>query len=152
MITDDLEISWTGREHAGGVGPLLDRLAVMSLGGPSELSAATSLLTRAGGDGLVVAVLGEVDTEDVHPLAALSRRGTVGLALVLRTTSWAMLPPRRAGEIDTAREEAIGRLEVGGWSAVEVGARTSVTRAWDGLVARHQAGRRTSSNNAGAWR
>lgn len=151
MISDDLEIGWTGREHAGGVGPLLDRLAVMDLGGPRELSAATSLLTRAGGDGLVVAVLGEVDTGDVHPLAALSRRGTVGLALVLRTTGWAMLPPRRAGQIDTAREEAIGRLEVGGWSAVEVGAPISVTRAWDGLIARHQAGHRASSS-AGAWR
>ncbi len=151
MISDDLETGWTGREHAGGVGPLLDRLAVMDLAGPRELSAATGLLTRAGGDGLVVAVLGEVDAADVHPLAALSRQGTVGLALLLKTTDWAMLPPRRAAQIDAARGDAIGRLEVGGWSAVEVDGRSTVTRAWDSLVARHQAGR-SGSGFAAAWR
>ena len=147
LVSDDLETGWTGREHVGGVGALLDRLAVIELGGPGELPAATSLLARAGGDGLVVALLGEVGPGEAHPLAALAKQGTTGVALVLRTTSWAVLPPRRAGEIDTARDKAVGTLEVGGWSCIEVDARTSVPHAWEQLVARHAA--RQSSGVAG---
>lgn len=139
LVSDDLETGWTGREHVGGVGALLDRLAVVELGGPGELSAATTLLSRAGGDGLVVALLGEVGPDEAHPLASLARQGTTGIALLLRTTTWAVLPPRRAGGIDAAREAAAGTLELGGWSCVEVDARTGVPAAWERLVARHSA-------------
>jgi uncharacterized protein (DUF58 family) len=149
LVSDDLETGWTGREHVGGVGALLDRLAVMDLGGPGELPAATSLLARAGGDGLVVALLGEVGPDVAHPLAALAKQGTTGVALVLRTTSWAVLPPRRAGEIDTAREKAVGTMEVGGWSCVEVDARTPVPVAWEQLVARHAARQSSGAARSG---
>jgi len=149
LVSDDLETGWTGREHVGGIGALLDRLAVLGLGGPAELSSATTLLTRAGGDGLVVALLGEVDASDVHPLAALARRGTSGVALVLRTTSWTMLPPRRAGQIDSGRDAALSTLETGGWSCAEVGSGTSVPAAWEALVTRHGARRSSGAASGG---
>ena len=148
LLSDDVETGWTGREHAGGVGVLLDRLATVDLGGPSELAVATSVLSRAGGDGLVVALLGEVGPDDVYPLAALTRGGTAGVAMLLRTTTWTSLPPRRAAEVEAAAAKAVSRLEGGGWSALQVDAAMSVPAAWQQLVTRRAAQSSTGSSGA----
>jgi uncharacterized protein (DUF58 family) len=147
LLTDEVHTGWTGREHAGGVGVLLDRLATVQLGAPSELAEAVGVLSKAGGDGLVVALLGEVGPDDVYPLAALTRGGTAGVALLLRTPTWTALPPRRAAQVDTAAADAVSRLEGGGWSALRVDAGTSVPAAWQQLVTRRAA--QTSAGGAG---
>lgn len=137
VLTDDVEAPWTGRDAQHGVGDLLDRLATVTQGGPHELRHAHRALTRSGGDGLVVSILGEVDVEDVEPVAALPRRGAAGLAMLLRTTTWATLPPRRRSEIDAARERSAVVLDRAGWSVVCPQAVSTVPDAWRLLVERH---------------
>jgi uncharacterized protein (DUF58 family) len=139
VVTDDVDTAWTGRDQGHGAGAVLDQLAVLDLGGPHDLRHAGGLLARRGGDGRVVAVLGEVDTEDVGPIAALSRRGVTGVAMLLRTTTWATLPPRRAAELGRARRRAELVLANAGWSVVTAEASESVPQAWRRLVDQHAA-------------
>jgi uncharacterized protein (DUF58 family) len=150
ILSDEVETTWTGREHSTGIGQLLDQLAMVTLGGPHELRNANGLLVRAGGDGLVVAVLGEVGAADVHGIAALPRRGVTGVALLLETTTWASLPPRRAAEISADREQARRLLDLAGWSVVTVTSRESVPAAWARLVTQHAA--LAGASKAGARR
>ncbi len=148
LVSDDLETGWTGREHVGGVGALLDRLAVIELGGPGELPAATSLLARAGGDGLVVALLGEIGPGRGAPAGGAGQAGhhrrRPGAAHDVVGRAAARAAPARSTPRGRRRS---GTLEVGGWSCIEVDARTSVPHAWEQLVARHAA--RQSSGVAG---
>ena len=139
ILTDDVPVPWTGRESGQGTGELLDRLAVLDLGGPHELRNASGLLARTGGDGVVVTILGEVDEDDLVPVAALPRRGVTGLALLLRTTTWATIPGRRRGELEAARERTAVVLDGAGWSVVSPEARDSVPDAWARLLDRHAA-------------
>jgi uncharacterized protein (DUF58 family) len=134
ILSDDVDNTWTGREHSTGTGQLLDQLAMVTTGGPHELRDANGLLVRAGGDGLVVALLGEVGPGDVHGIAALPRRGVTGVAIVLETTTWAALPPRRAAQISADREQAVRVLDQAGWSVVTVSSRESVPAAWSRIV------------------
>lgn len=150
ILSDEVDMPWTGREHSTGTGQLLDQLAMVGQGGPHELRNACGQLVRAGGDGLVVAVLGEVAAADVHGIAALPRRGVTGVALLLETTSWAALPPRRAAEVSSNREQAGRVLDQAGWTVVSATSRDTVTAAWARLVARSAV--LASTSKAGARR
>ncbi len=136
VVTDDVDVPWTGSDLGTGTGGLLDQLATLRPGGPQSLRDAARVVGAAGGDGVVVAVLGEVDADDVAALAALPRRGSLGVALLLRTTTWATLPPRRAAETEAARERAVLLLRRAGWSVVTVERGTSVPAAWRQVVDR----------------
>lgn len=139
VLADDVDMPWTGRDVGSGSGAILDRLAVVELGGPHELRHAAALLARSGGDGLVVSLLGEVDADEVTGVATLPRRGTTGLAMVLRTTTWVPLPARRTAELEGARGRSLLALQRGGWSVVSPEARDSVPDAWRRLVELHAA-------------
>jgi hypothetical protein len=91
---------------------------------------------RAGGDGLVIALLGEITPADAHLLATLPRRGVSGVAFRLDTTTWAALPRRRAAEITSHREQAARTLDHGGWTVVTTTARESISAAWARMVSR----------------
>ena len=148
VVTDDVPVPWTGRESGQGTGELLDRLAVLDLGGPHELRHAHGLLARTGGDGLVVSILGEIEEGDVAPVAALPRRGVTGLAMLLRTTTWATIPARRRAELEASRERSGVVLDGAGWTVVSPEARDSVPEAWAQLLDRHTA--RTHAGGGGA--
>lgn len=151
LVTDDADTPRTGRDLGAGAGTLLDQLAVLAPGGPQVLRQATDALARAGGDGLVVAVLGEVGEADVHALAALPRRGATGVAVLLRTTAWAALPPRRKAQTDAARERAALVLDRAGWAVVQAGPRDGVPAVWRAAVDRVAAGPSVRSGAAGSW-
>ncbi|HEX5510982.1 MAG TPA: DUF58 domain-containing protein [Actinomycetales bacterium] len=136
ILSDEVDTTWTGREHATGSGELLDQLAMVDTGGPNELRDATAQLMRAGGDGLVIALLGEITPADAHLLATLPRRGVTGVAIMLDTTTWAALPRRRAAEITGHREQAARTLDHGGWTVVTTTARESISAAWARMVSR----------------
>jgi uncharacterized protein (DUF58 family) len=139
VVSDDVDTAWTGRDAGSGAGAVLDQLAVMDVGGPHELRHAGGLLARHGGDGLVVAVLGEVDAEDVAGVAALPRRGVTGVAVLLRTTGWATIPSRRAAELEQARRRTALVLANAGWSVVTAEASDTVPQVWRRLVDQHAA-------------
>jgi uncharacterized protein (DUF58 family) len=130
LLLDDSPASWTGPYSGDGAGELLDELAVVTWAGPQVLSGAVTALTRTGGDGLVVAVLGEVGEDEVTPLARLGRQGARGVAILLRTTQWAPLPQRRAAELDEGRERAAAVLRSAGWAVAEAGPRETISEVW----------------------
>ncbi len=75
LVSDDLETGWTGREHVGGVGALLDRLAVVDLGGPGSSPPPRTLLTRAPAATASSSPCSASSAPDEsHPLASLARR------------------------------------------------------------------------------
>ncbi len=130
LLRDDRLARYASAGDAEGAGPLLEDLAVATLGGSTELSDAITTLTRSGGDGIVVAVLGDVSSEDVRALATLSR-GTRGVAIVLRTSQWSGgAPDRAAAALDDAREKNLVALRTAGWGVAEADVTDSIPDVW----------------------
>jgi uncharacterized protein (DUF58 family) len=77
-----------GTTEAAGL--MLDRLAVVELSDGSGLSRAEDVL-RLGGEGLLVAILGGLDDEQLAELSRLRRRTGAAVALLLDTDSWTLL-------------------------------------------------------------
>ncbi len=132
LLLDDTPSGWTtagaGDDAAGTV---LDDLAVVRLGGPGDLADAVTTLTRTGGDGMVVAVLGEAGTDEVTALATLGRHGARGVAILLRTPEWGSgVPERRVEKLAEARRHHAEILRTAGWSVAEAGAGDGVAEVW----------------------
>ncbi|MGZ4625287.1 MAG: DUF58 domain-containing protein [Kineosporiaceae bacterium] len=132
LLLDDTPSGWTtagaGDDTAGTV---LDDLAVVRLGGPGDLADAVTTLTRTGGDGMVVAVLGEAGTDEVTALATLGRHGARGVAILLRTPEWGSgVPERRVEKLAEARRHHAEILRTAGWSVAEAGAGDGVAEVW----------------------
>ncbi len=130
VLVDGEPEEWTSPASVDGAGSLLDLLAVVGPGEPDDLADAVRLLTRSGGDGLVVAVHGEADAAGARDLAQ-RRSGGRGIALLLRTTAWAALPPGRTAEIDEQRAEVRALLVAGGWTVGEASPDRTPAQAWD---------------------
>jgi uncharacterized protein (DUF58 family) len=141
LLVDDEAAVWTSPFQGDGAGALLDELAVVEAGDRHRLPGAMTTLTRTGGDGLVIAVLGEVDEGVATGLARLAQQGTQGIALLLRTTEWVALPNRRVTELDADRQRAAAVLRAGGWSVAEGGPNETVTEVWLRAVGVQQAAR-----------
>ncbi len=135
LLLDERPSGWTGPYQGDSAGVLLDQLAVAQLTGPEVLTGAVTTLARTGGDGLVVAVLGEVGEDTALPLARLGRQGARGVAILLATTRWAPLPPARAAELDEQRAKVIAVLRDGGWSVAEAGPTDAIGQVWERVSA-----------------
>ena len=130
LLLDERAARWAATTPTEGAGEVLDQLAVVDLGGPTQLSGAINALTRTGGDGLVVAVLGEASEQDVTALATLGR-GTSGVAVLLRTPQWSGgLPQHRAARLDEQRAQNARLLRGAGWAVAEAGVDESVPEVW----------------------
>ena len=117
-------------------GSLLDGLAVLGPSGLDSLRDAGSALRR-GGDGLLVAVLGNLDLEEARMLTRLRHGSTAAIALVLDTATWSLLPTRSA--LRTADiEGADALLRASGWRVLRAVAGDSLADLWP------QAGRNAS--------
>jgi hypothetical protein len=138
MLLDDRPATWTSPHSGEAGGVLLDAMATVQLGEDRALADGLAQLRRGGGDGIVVAVLGEVGEEEAMGLARLGREGVPGVALLLRTTSWTALPPGRAAEFDDRRAKAAQILRQADWRVAEAGPERTVTQAWDDAVKRRQ--------------
>jgi uncharacterized protein (DUF58 family) len=130
LVMDEHPAPWTGPYAGDSAGELLDELAVATWNGPESLTGALSALARSNGDGLVVAVLGEIGEEEATALARLGGRGARGVAILLRTTAWATLPSRLAADLDARRERAAAVLRSGGWTVTDAGPEETVVQAW----------------------
>src|SRR4051794_36337629 len=105
LLTDDTTAGWTTASSTEGAGAVLDDLAVVRLAGSGALADAVTTLTRTGGDGMVVAVLGEAGQDEVEALATLGRNGARCVAIVLRTPEWSVgMPERRLDKLAHSRE------------------------------------------------
>ncbi|MBD0675071.1 DUF58 domain-containing protein [Streptomyces sp. CBMA156] len=120
-----------GRSHstAETSGLVLDALAVADLSEGGTLSRAEDPL-RTGGEGLLVAVLGDLDDTQAARLGRLRSRTGGAVAFLLDTGTWAglrMLAPDTGG--DEFRDRA-RQLREAGWTVIPVRAGDSVPDLW----------------------
>jgi uncharacterized protein (DUF58 family) len=134
VLVDGAPESWTACHEKDGGAQLLDRFATIEEGEAPALAAAVDTLARTGGDGLVVAVLGETPVEVAACLARLGQRGPRGLALLLRTTGWASLPGPERTALDEERAHAATVLAEGGWAVAECSADETPAAVWSRLL------------------
>lgn len=150
LLTDDPSVSWTSASGQSSTLALLERLALVETGGPDTLAGSVSALQSSRGDGLIVAVLGELEPDVAHALAQARHPGSSAVAMVLATRRWA---PRRAEpseEDDQRRLRAAGVLRSAGWSVTEVDPSDAVAGIWQLLVGMGGSGPRTASVGAAA--
>jgi uncharacterized protein (DUF58 family) len=152
VLTDDAARAWTG-PHSGEAGSLLDQLAVLTPGAPDDLVAALGALRRSGGDGLLVAVLGEIGEDEAAALARLAHQGSPGIGILLRTTAWADLPAGTSSTLDERRRRAARLLQAAGWLLAEAGPADSASVVWARATGRDPGAVAAPQLHAtGAWR
>ena len=110
-------------------GLILDALAVADLSDGAGLSRAEEPL-RTGGEGLLVAVLGDLDGAQAARLARLRSRTGGAIAFLLDTGTWAglrMIAPDTGG--DPFRDR-VRELRAAGWTVLPVRAGDSLPDLW----------------------
>jgi uncharacterized protein (DUF58 family) len=138
IVFDGRTVTWATPGSSPISEALLDELAVVTTGPSTLLADAVNVLTREGGDGLVVAVLGETDESDVAALARLGQQGVRGIAILLRTTDWGHLSEERAEEIDEQRATVARTLVESGWAVAQAGPEDSVPQVWSKVSGRDE--------------
>ena len=133
LVTDSGgEVSSSSLGSAGFDGALLDVLAALTASTGQSLHIGAEATRRAGGQGLIVAIVGALQADDAERLARLraSDRAT-GVVLMLDTDTWTAAPSPRSA----SRTQVIGMLAAAGWQVVEVHRGDSVARVWASLGA-----------------
>ncbi|MFJ2777832.1 MULTISPECIES: DUF58 domain-containing protein [unclassified Kitasatospora] len=118
-----------GNTAADASGLILDALAVVDLSDGGGLSRAEEPL-RASGEGLLVAVLGELDEAQTARLARLRGRTGGAVVFLLDTDTWAglrLLAPETGGDEFRAR---VQQLREAGWTVLPVRAGDSAPDLW----------------------
>jgi uncharacterized protein (DUF58 family) len=110
---------------------LLESLADVTATRRATLAPVGDLLRRTGTDGLLVAVLGSVDSLDAERLARLRRGGGRCVAILLDTATWVS---DHAG--GPRYREAATLLRRNGWRVLEVAHGTTLASVWP-LAAPH---------------
>ncbi|MFD8598688.1 DUF58 domain-containing protein [Kitasatospora sp. NPDC059646] len=129
----------TGRAHpqhganattaAESIGVLLDALAVVEHSDGGTLARAEEVL-RLGGEGLLVAIVGDLDDEQADRLVRLRRRAGGAVALLLDTGTWAGLRHLFPDASDEQADSLAGRLRDAGWTVLPVRAGDSLPALW----------------------
>ncbi|WP_248965513.1 DUF58 domain-containing protein [Sphaerisporangium perillae] len=126
LVTDQ------GAQHlpdtAGGHS-LLDALAVVRQSTARSLDTGITALRQGGGDGLIVAVLGDLDAEEAQAMARLRNSGVTGVAVLLDVRTWQQTPAHHAA-VDESFETARAILAGSGWRVVRLPAGTSLAAVW----------------------
>ncbi|MER5639703.1 DUF58 domain-containing protein [Kitasatospora sp. NPDC002227] len=114
---------------AESAGLLLDALAVIGYSDGGGLHRAESVL-RLGGEGLLVAVLGALDDEQLDRLARLRRQVGTAVAILLDTPTWAGLRALLPDTPDPAQRREEQRLREAGWTVLPARAGDSLPALW----------------------
>ncbi|MDH6110014.1 uncharacterized protein (DUF58 family) [Kitasatospora sp. MAP12-15] len=126
-------LSNSGMVGAGSVsesiGLLLDSLAVLEHSEGGGLAPAEEVL-RLGGEGLLVAILGSLDEEQLAGLGRLRRRAGAAVAFVLDTGSWTGLRAAFPDGADSETDRALRLLRQAGWTVLPVRAGDSLPDIW----------------------
>jgi len=119
----------------GTEGPYLDGLAVL------QNSTARRLIEPGrfpglGGDGLLVALVGELSIADAEELAARRRAGSIGIAIMLDVDAWEKSGRRRSRETVADRAAVLRNR---GWSVAHARAGDDVAEVWQRVRSRSDA-------------
>ena len=130
---EDSAHDWHVRNADLNTGPLLEALAVVQPLPRPNLD--TGWLTEAGGNGLLVAVVGQVDQRDVPVLRRMHAHSGSALAVAIDVNAW--LSP------DAAGRDASAVLSQQGWRAVAMGPTDRLEAVWQELGRRHTSSSRS---------
>ncbi len=108
----------TGESSGTAESLLLDTLAVVSASRRRSLGAAVAELRGASGDGLLVAVLGQLDPEETELLGRVRHSVAGAVAILLETSTWATTGSR--AQLDAAFRARAQLLEMAGWRVLPV--------------------------------
>jgi uncharacterized protein (DUF58 family) len=109
-------------------GALLDALAVITPSRNDSCRDAAAALRRGGGDGLLVAVLGSIDPEEVRLFARLRHGSTVAVAVLLDTGTWTGPGIRGVARYDYEGSAAV--LRASGWRVIQARAGDRLADLW----------------------
>jgi uncharacterized protein (DUF58 family) len=140
VVTEGAEL--TAVERGAGLGPeeLLDRLAGVAPSRLAGLAPGLGLLTRAAGEGPVVALLGAVGPDEAAELVRVRSGPAADVAVLVDIGSWAEADAARRrrpvgaaarAELTRQQEAAADLLRAGGWQVALVGAGDSVADVWE---------------------
>jgi uncharacterized protein (DUF58 family) len=105
-------------------GVVLEALAAVTPSLRASLEGATDQLRRTGVDGVLLAVLGEVDAHDAERLARLRYGGATCVAVLMDTSTW-------VGTAASRRQLATARLlQKTGWRVLRVMHGTTLASVW----------------------
>ena len=110
-------------------GVVLDSLALVQPSRTHNLLAAASRL-RTGIDGVLVAVLGNLDVEDAERLARLRMGAGTCIAVLLDTDSWAPVSPKARQAAEQAHARIGSLLSGAGWRVLPVAHGTTLASVW----------------------
>ncbi|MBO3745449.1 DUF58 domain-containing protein [Streptosporangiaceae bacterium NEAU-GS5] len=126
LVTDQ------GAQHLADSGvsySLLDTLAVVRNSTSRTLEHGVTALRQGGGDGLIVAVLGDLGPEEAQELSRLRHGGVTGVAVLLDVRSWEAQAGEEPPETDPlAQSESI--LAATGWRVLRLPAGGSLAAIW----------------------
>ncbi|GAA4995945.1 DUF58 domain-containing protein [Kitasatospora paranensis] len=120
--------STVGATPAEASGLLLDELAVVEHSDGGGLGRAEEVLR--GGEGLLVAVVGALDDEQLERLTRLRRRAAGAVVVLLDTATWAGLRHILPNEPDEAFAEQQRVLRRAGWTVLAARAGDSLPELW----------------------
>jgi hypothetical protein len=106
---------------------LLDSLALVTTSGGTDVSTGLAAIRRGGGEGLVVAVLGRLNSTDLDALAACRHHASSCIAIMLDTASWT------TGVTSTGTEEFdrnCRALTTAGWRVLPAPAGADLRELW----------------------
>jgi uncharacterized protein (DUF58 family) len=134
LVTDaGGEVSSAALGVSGFDGAMLDVLAGLTPSTGQSLHVGVESARHAGGQGLLVAIVGTIQADDAERLARLRAADrSTGIVFMLDTDTWAPAPTTtRVGDHD----RAVGLLSAAGWRVVEVRRGDSIARLWGDLGA-----------------
>ena len=134
LVTDaGGEVSSSALGVSGFDGAMLDVLSALTPSTGQSLHVGVESTRRAGGHGLLVAIVGTIQADDAERLARLraADRAT-GVVFMLDTDTWA--PAATASRVSN-HDLAVSLLASAGWRVVEVRRGDSIARLWGNLAA-----------------
>ncbi|WP_435191714.1 DUF58 domain-containing protein [Streptomyces sp. bgisy126] len=129
------------QDPADSAGLMMDTLAVVDHSEGAGLSRASEVL-RAGGDGLLVAFLGDLDEEQAALVARMRGRSGAAVAFVLDSGAWLT-----GGSVSGAVESRVRRLREAGWTALAVPPGARLADLWQ----RASAAEAAADTTYGGW-
>ncbi|MGY1679459.1 DUF58 domain-containing protein [Geodermatophilus sp. SYSU D01176] len=143
VVTEGAELTAVDSGAGLGAEELLDRLAGVAPSRLAGLAPGLTLLSRAAGEGPVVALLGAVGPDEAAELVRVRSGPAADLAVLADIGSWAEADAARRrrpvgaaarAELTRQQEAAADLLSAGGWQVAIAGAGDSVADVWAQLV------------------
>jgi len=125
--TDSSAHGWRDVGRGTDIGGQVERLALLNLTRREQLS--TDWVDESQHGGMIMAVLGHLQSSDRQLLAGLAAAGATAHAIVLDVATW-----ERGGRTDDADPPATAWLRTHGWKATTLERDASLAAAWQGLA------------------